>query len=144
MCFNSTDFGIIFKILIIGKEQNSVFICPHLRGDKKNRDKVMKFNKIRHLWFDFISLVSRRSYSFKNFILCDTYLTLQDKNLSTNIELNSHLVKAFEKISRFTSIDLDLYGVRKVTPDNWMDLLAKKSQSKFLPASIARIIELFN
>jgi diguanylate cyclase (GGDEF)-like protein len=78
------------------------------------------------LRFDFLSLINRQSYLFNDFILCDTYLTLQDKNVISNIDLNIHLIKAFEKILKFTSINLDLYGVRKVAPENWMDLLTKK------------------
>ncbi len=82
------------------------------------------FKKI--LRFDFLPLLNQQAHLFNDFILSDTYLALPDQNVISNIDLNIHLIRAFEKISKFTSLSLDLYGVRKDTPEHWLDLLAKK------------------
>jgi diguanylate cyclase (GGDEF)-like protein len=87
---------------------------------------VMKNRLGKILWFDFFSLLSRHTQLFNDFILSDIYLSLQDKKVLSNIDLNIHLIRAFEKISKFTAIRLDLYGMRHVSPDNWVDLIAKK------------------
>jgi diguanylate cyclase (GGDEF)-like protein len=78
------------------------------------------------LRFEFLPGLNHQAHIFNDFILSDTYLTLPDNNVISNMDLNVHLIGAFEKISKFTSLSLDFHGARKETPEMWMDLIAKK------------------